>query len=216
MARVLQSGKTPQGRPMRCLPKSLPPFKFSGALSNARPIRLGATDYNFENKMKGRFVGPMPPSLFIEKFLHNADLPEWPNDDSAWARVYNPFVIMKKSAMYEPFIEAVAAYTPGMKFFDTHKHPDNDAYGYAPDISAYDEDDLPDLTRRTDFSKMSLFLEFKISPNEDPFEDPPKKFNKETFHFEKESDESKILEARLGDIQPLSLVLNFVSMFSQC
>ncbi|KAF9475139.1 hypothetical protein BDN70DRAFT_898422 [Pholiota conissans] len=98
---------------------------------------------------------------------------------------------MKKSAMYEPFIEAVAAYTPGMKFFDTHKHPDNDAYGYAPDISAYDEDDLPDPTRRTDFSKMSLFLEFKLDLNEDPFEDLPKKIDKENFSFEKETDESK-------------------------
>ncbi|KAF9475140.1 hypothetical protein BDN70DRAFT_865329 [Pholiota conissans] len=192
--------KTPQGRPMRPLPKSTPPDrKPPGALYNFNAIM--DADYpnsQLAKEMKGHFVGAMPPQDFIDRFLYKPDFPSCPQVPAAWSRVYKPD-FLRESAMCKPFIDAVAAFTPGLKFFDTHRHPDNDAYGYAPDVSGYDKDNLPDSYKRTDFSKMSLFLEFVLDPNDDPFEDPPlDTYDKNNFDFERETKESKLIRSRIG------------------
>ncbi|KAF9475141.1 hypothetical protein BDN70DRAFT_957985 [Pholiota conissans] len=195
--------KTPQGRPMRAFPKSTPPdHKLAGSLPNANTTMEAAEiDSQLSKEMKGHFVGSMPPRVFIAKLVQKSGLPECPYNATAWARVYRPSYT-KEDEMYEPFVTAVAAFTPGMKFVDTHKHPDNDANGYAPDVAGYDLDDFPDSGKTTDFSKMSIFLEFKLDKDADPFEDPPvpapKTFNKKNFHFERDTKESKLFRSQIG------------------
>ena len=39
-----------------------------------------------------------------------------------------------------------------------------------PDISVYADDNVPDA--KTDFSKMELFIEFKLAEASDPFREP--------------------------------------------
>jgi len=59
-----------------------------------------------------------------------------------------------------------------LKFIDTHADPDTECDKLAPDIGVYPIDDQPQRDAKTDFSKMDLFIEFKIADTSDPFSDP--------------------------------------------
>jgi hypothetical protein len=59
-----------------------------------------------------------------------------------------------------------------LKFIDTHANPDTECDKLAPDIGVYPIDDQPQGDAKTDFSKMDLFIEFKIAVTSDPFSDP--------------------------------------------
>jgi hypothetical protein len=50
-----------------------------------------------------------------------------------------------------------------LKFIDTHANPDTECDKLAPDIGVYLIDDQPQRDAKTDFSKMDLFIEFKIA-----------------------------------------------------
>ena len=55
---------------------------------------------------------------------------------------------------------------------DTHANPDTQRDNFAPDISVYTPDNVPDTDAKTDFFKMELFVEFKFAEISDPFRDP--------------------------------------------
>lgn len=57
-----------------------------------------------------------------------------------------------------------------MTFCKTHFSPDTNADNLAPDVCGYLNDDLPDGPK-TDFSKISIFVEFNFSAKDDPFQD---------------------------------------------
>src|SRR5882762_5845650 len=62
---------------------------------------------------------------------------------------------------------------PNLKFIDTYANPDTECDKLAPDVGVYPIDDQPQGDGKTDFSKMDLFIGFKIADTSDP-EDPRK------------------------------------------
>ena len=87
-----------------------------------------------------------------------------------------------------------------MKFIDTHSNPDTECDKLAPDVGIYPIDDQPQGNTKTDFSKMDLFIEFKIAATSDPFSDPedPLKPQEGDFHFEKDSDNARLVRGQLA------------------
>jgi hypothetical protein len=95
---------------------------------------------------------------------------------------------------------AVTAFAPNLKFIDTHSNPDTECDKLAPDFGVYPIDDQPQGDTKTDFSKMDLFIEFKIADTSDPFSDPedPLKPQEGDFHFEKDSDNARLVRGQLA------------------
>jgi hypothetical protein len=82
-----------------------------------------------------------------------------------------------------------------LKFIDTHANPVTKCDKLAPDIGVYTIDDQPQGDAKTDFSKMDLFIEFKIADTSDPFSDPEDPLNpqKGGFRFEDDSDDARLV-----------------------
>jgi hypothetical protein len=66
----------------------------------------------------------------------------------------------------------VTPFAPNLKFIDTRANPDTQCDEFALDIGIYSITDRPQGDAQTDFSKMDLFVEFKIAESSDPFRDP--------------------------------------------
>jgi hypothetical protein len=66
----------------------------------------------------------------------------------------------------------VTPFAPKLKFIDTHANPDTQCDNLAPDVGVYAIDDRPQRDAKADFSKMDLFVEFKITNTSGPFRDP--------------------------------------------
>jgi hypothetical protein len=81
----------------------------------------------------------------------------------------------------------VTAFAPNLKFIDTHSNPDTECDKLAPDVGVYPIDNQPQGDTKTDFSKMELFIEFKIADTSDPFSDPedPLKPQEGDFHLKR-------------------------------
>jgi hypothetical protein len=94
----------------------------------------------------------------------------------------------------------VTPFAPNLKFIDTHSNPDTECDKLAPDVGIYPIDDQPQGNTKTDFSKMDLFIEFKIADTSDPFSDPedPLKPQEGDFHFEKDSDNARLVRGQLA------------------
>ncbi|KAF9483011.1 hypothetical protein BDN70DRAFT_828166 [Pholiota conissans] len=188
-------------RPTKKLPETTPPArKASGTMPNTTEFRKrDEANKDLAKEMKGHFVGPMDPNDYLEAFLPEPKpQPKRSVPKDPWKNVI--YRRVSEEEMYEPFLEAVAQFTPGMKFFDTHTTKDMEADYLSPDVSGYLESDLPDDGNKPDFSKMSLFIEFKFRPKQDPFEDPErgKSINRNTFHFEKDTEEHMAHRGQIG------------------
>jgi hypothetical protein len=85
-------------------------------------------------------------------------------------------------------------------FIDAHANPDTQCDKLAPDIGLYPKDDKPQGDAKTDFSKMGLFVEFKISDTSDPFRDPENPLLPKAgdFRFEKDTDDAMLVRGQLA------------------
>ncbi|KAF8872107.1 hypothetical protein CPB84DRAFT_1967539 [Gymnopilus junonius] len=151
--------------------------------------------------MSGHFLGPIPPKEFLKSFLSKElDMEDWPIDKKGLSKRLSRIPLTGNEVeMYQPFIEAFKDFIPGMQFRDTHANPDGRRDNLATDIAVYDSDDLPEGTI-TDFSKMSIFLEFKSRPEGDPFRDPKnyKKPKADNFRFESADDKPTENRGQIG------------------
>ncbi|KAF8224713.1 hypothetical protein L208DRAFT_1409789, partial [Tricholoma matsutake] len=140
----------------------------------------------------------MPPTQFLDKFLPiSQDTTKYPNWEGAFAGVGTAG---KEVDMYAPFIAAVTPFAPKLKFIDTHANPDTQRDKLAPDISIYPINDQPQGDAKTDFSKMDLFVEFKIADTSDPFRDPEDPLHPKAgdFRFENDSDDAQLVRGQLA------------------
>jgi hypothetical protein len=95
-------------------------------------------------------------------------------------------------------IEDAKRFAPNLNFVDTSNDPDSKCDGLKPDIAVY----APgvDTVPKTDFSKMELWLEFKVDESADGFEDPidPLNPNASGHQFERETDHSMLTRGQLA------------------
>ena len=91
-------------------------------------------------------------------------------------------------------------FTPKLKFIDTHASPDTQRDKLSPDIGVYPINDQPQGDAKTDFSKMDLFVEFKIADTSDPFHDPGDPLTPKAgdFRFENDSDDARLVRGQLA------------------
>jgi len=94
----------------------------------------------------------------------------------------------------------VTPFAPKLKFIDTHANPDTQRDKLAPDIGIYSINDQPQGDAKTDFSKMDLFVEFKIADTSDPFRDPEDPLHPKAgdFRFENDSDDARLVRGQLA------------------
>jgi hypothetical protein len=80
-----------------------------------------------------------------------------------------------------------------------HANPDTQRDKLAPDISIYSINDQPQGDAKTDFSKMELFVNFKIANTSDPFRDPEDSMRPKAgdFRFENDSDDAQLVRGQL-------------------
>ena len=94
----------------------------------------------------------------------------------------------------------MTAFAPNLKFTDTHANPDTECDKLTPDVGVYPTNDQPQDDAKTDFSKMHLFVEFKITVTFDPSNDPedPLKPKEGDFCFENDSDNARLFRGQLA------------------
>jgi len=94
----------------------------------------------------------------------------------------------------------VTPFAPKLRLIDTHANPDTECDKLAPDVGIYPIHDQPQGDTKTDFSKMDLFIEFKIKDTSDPFSDPedPLEPKEGGFHFENDSEDAWLVRGQLA------------------
>ena len=94
---------------------------------------------------------------------------------------------------------AVTPFAPKLKFIDIHANPDTQPDKLAPDIGIYPINDQSQGDSKTDFSKMDLFVEFKIADIPDLFchPDDPLHPKADDFRFENDSDDAQVVRSQL-------------------
>jgi hypothetical protein len=94
--------------------------------------------------------------------------------------------------------KAAKTYAPGLNFVNTSNDPDLKCDGLKPDIGVYPigVNAIP----VTDFSKMELWLEFKVDASADGFQDPPDPLNPNAngHQFEHDTDQSILTRGQLA------------------
>ncbi|KAF9235779.1 hypothetical protein BU15DRAFT_77621 [Melanogaster broomeanus] len=153
--------------------QSTPAVKKDGPHSTELPPAQREANHKLAVDMKGRFIGPMPVEVFLEKYLTSTvkveDHPEVPRD--AFSKVATA---VDEKRMYDPFVQAIAPWMLGLKAVNTSASVDTGDFPLKPDVSIFKKEYVPDRSR-ADFSAMEMFVEFKKSSKDAPFTDPPDK-----------------------------------------
>ncbi|KAF9235367.1 hypothetical protein BU15DRAFT_78034 [Melanogaster broomeanus] len=151
--------------------QSTPAVKKDGPHSTELPPAQMDANFKLAVEMKGRFVGPMPVELFLEKYLTSTvkveDYPAVPRD--AFSKVATA---VDEKQMYNPFIQAIAPWMLGLKAVNTSASAAPGDFPLKPDVSIFKKEYVPDKNR-ADFSAMEMFVEFKKRGEDAPFTDPP-------------------------------------------
>ncbi|KAF8833093.1 hypothetical protein BDN67DRAFT_1017963, partial [Paxillus ammoniavirescens] len=151
--------------------ESTPLVKKPGPYSSELPLRQKEINLKLAEEMDGRFVGPMPVEMFLEKYLTSTikieDQPVVPRD--AFSRVA---AVRDETQMYGRFIQAISPWLIGLKAVDTSAKPAGSGdFALKPDVSLFDKDYVL-IEDRGDFSAMEMFVEFKKRGDDAPFTDP--------------------------------------------
>ncbi|KAL4065672.1 hypothetical protein V8B97DRAFT_1875063 [Scleroderma yunnanense] len=125
---------------------------------------------HFVLETRGRYVGPMPVDLFIDRFLPT----EGTIDIPPVAGLFDNVTSTKEATMYTPFITAIEKHLEGFKVEDASVLSSTIQLGETdlkPDVAIYDKDSRRKDEKRTDFSALEMWVEFKKSALFDPFDD---------------------------------------------
>ncbi|KAF8836850.1 hypothetical protein BDN67DRAFT_261607 [Paxillus ammoniavirescens] len=180
--------------------ESTPLVKKAGPYSSELPPGQKAIDLRLAEEMDGRFVGPMPVEVFLEKYLTSTikieDLPVVPRD--AFGRVA---AVEDATQMYGQFIQAISPWLIGLKAVDTSASAATGDFGLKPGVSLFDKDYVP-IKNRADFSNMELFIELKKSGDDVLFADPRNEAARqaaiENGSFQSQSAKAKEIRAHHG------------------
>jgi hypothetical protein len=149
-------------------------------------------------EMKKYIVGPMPPQAFLDKFFPASELSDLDTIPEFEVKCYDQTIAaFKESSTYKPFvspfgrplyppsavhipcfkIEATEKFAPHLKLVDSSNSVDSNTFSdfpfkIKPDISVYRGSD-PRTTSPgfTDSATAEIFIEFKWSRGDDPFDD---------------------------------------------
>ncbi|KAH7918459.1 hypothetical protein BV22DRAFT_1134581 [Leucogyrophana mollusca] len=164
-------------KPVRSLQEDTPFVKRSSGstiYSSTAPPQHKEAVLQLGAEMRYRFVGPMPPEAFLNAFLPIA---QDPRPDCA--NIFDTVPQKGETTMYRPFIEAIEPFAPRSRFQDSSASVDpevaKESLGLSPDVCVYHEDVNVPAKGSPDFSRMELFMEFKVNHSFDPFRDPPPK-----------------------------------------
>ncbi|KAG7093023.1 hypothetical protein E1B28_009319 [Marasmius oreades] len=125
-------------------------------------------------KMGTKYVGPIAPQAFLDKYLPSTQAIVELNEESkeALSKVGR---VKHQVAMYPLMINALEGLrSNSLEFVDTHAHPYNFVWGHQPDlikpdITAYSK---PSKRRRlNDITLAEVFMEFKLDEKSDGFHD---------------------------------------------
>ncbi|CAA7265129.1 unnamed protein product [Cyclocybe aegerita] len=161
-------GKTPApGTPHHDRLSSTTPFT-STALENDPVFVQAAVE------MKGKFVGPVSPEVFLDRYLPtSAATPAMPQVDyAAFQRVASQ---SKELEMYEPLITALLPFCQGIELLNTSGVEDPDSGVFSgrrikPDISCYKNECVPVADSCiTQAHLMSTCIEVKNNYEDEPF-----------------------------------------------
>ncbi|KAF9474199.1 hypothetical protein BDN70DRAFT_842624 [Pholiota conissans] len=162
------------------IPQSTPmaPKQTSKAIHTTQHYLYTGRKNEHAAEMVNKFVGPMPFTSFLRKFL--------PPPPDAEAFVFSEVAKKKfeeatskksEAAMYTPLLKALQLCVNDFNFVDTHASGDPNSGVLAdeylkPDLTLYPPGPPP--SRTTDISKAEIVVEVKFSADDDPFTDDPK------------------------------------------
>ncbi|KIJ10162.1 hypothetical protein PAXINDRAFT_172239 [Paxillus involutus ATCC 200175] len=154
-----------------------------------------AIDMELAEEMDGRFVGPMPVEVFLEKYLTSTvkieDQPVVPR--GAFSRVAT---VGDEKQMYGQFMQVISPWITGLKAVDASASVATKYCAFKPYVSLFDKGYVP-IKNRADFSAMEMFIEFKKSGEDAPFTDPPDEAAIENGSFESLSTKAKEIRGQL-------------------
>ncbi|KAJ3510496.1 hypothetical protein NLJ89_g4634 [Agrocybe chaxingu] len=125
-------------------------------------------------EMKGKFVGPVSPEVFLDRYLPtSAATPAMPQVDyTAFQRVASQ---SKEPEMYQPLITALLPFCQGIELHNTSAVEDPDSGVFSgrrikPDISCYKNECVPVADSCvTKAHLMSTLIEVKNNDEDEPF-----------------------------------------------
>ncbi|KAG1843219.1 hypothetical protein C8R48DRAFT_579895, partial [Suillus tomentosus] len=140
----------------------------STMLAHTTNARYRNTTVNAMGKeMQGFFVGPMSPEEFLQEFLPVAKMP----DNSFTSGVFdNTISVREELQAYEPFIQTMRPFAPGLSFVDSHLRADAKnckkfPFQVKPDVCVYSDETSAGCNMAT----AEVVIEFKWSRYHDTF-----------------------------------------------
>ncbi|KAG2095105.1 uncharacterized protein F5147DRAFT_778800 [Suillus discolor] len=147
-------------------------------------------------EMKGCLVGPMPVEQFLEEFLPPSVIPNYEPLTFSDGTFESTLSALHEMKAYEPFIDTMSSFAPGLSFINTHNHPDTTncksfTFQIKPDICVYADGTSPPRARQSscDVSAAEVIIEFKWDPHHNPFYTPASGPST-TAHFISETDKA--------------------------
>ncbi|KAG5649497.1 hypothetical protein H0H81_003466 [Sphagnurus paluster] len=163
----------------------------------AKRIELSEYRRKLNRTMRGKFVGPMPPSEFLDEFVAKPKEPMPPVANSPFERMEEG--IKTEVDMYPKFV--TTNLIPGYEIVDTSNFPDRDllksgGWKVKPDPTMYRKGAVTE-ENVTQWDKAEINFEFKLKDSGDPFQDPGRKDNLASWNIESSSNESSKNRAQL-------------------
>ncbi|KAG2088560.1 uncharacterized protein F5147DRAFT_658678 [Suillus discolor] len=149
------------------------------------------------NEIRGHLVGPMPVEQFLEEFLPPSTIPDYqPLTSFSDGAFESTLSAAHETKAYEPFINTMTSFAPGLSFIDTHSNADTTncklfPFHVKPDICVYANESPPPRAGQPpcDISATEVVIEFKWEPHHNPFYTPANGPGP-TSHFISETDKA--------------------------
>ncbi|KAK7041738.1 hypothetical protein VNI00_009027 [Paramarasmius palmivorus] len=163
--------------------------------------------------MDHKFVGPMDPLTFLDKFLPSARTTRnketrtrnWSNAVGKLKNVGSGEGISSEKHMYEPLITTLAEFCPSIQLVNTSNDADNINWAHQPglikpDISAYTKESG---INRNDITRTEFWMELKWAETDDGFDD------REGKPLEKDTDSARDTRDQLSTYAGAQLISQF-------
>ncbi|KAF5391982.1 hypothetical protein D9757_003325 [Collybiopsis confluens] len=154
-------------------------------MSSTQPFTSTSEEYDSvfvvaAQEMDGKYFGPISTQEFLDHYLPDSgQIPPMPQIDfGSFAQVVSETV---ENRMYEPMISALQPFCRGITLINSANHEDSQPGVFhgrriKPDISMYDDADIPPSNSPTDSRTMLGFMELKNCPCDEPFSDGGPRF----------------------------------------
>ncbi|KAL4062383.1 hypothetical protein V8B97DRAFT_1877936 [Scleroderma yunnanense] len=151
---------------------------------------------NLQMETSGRYVGPMPVDVFLNKFLPTEKVIDTQCRADLFKKVMskNEKKKRKEKPMYEPFIEAIEEYLEDFEVIDSSTASSVISVGETelkPDITIYANGNFRRDKSKIDFTELEMTIEVKRSKSHDPFSDA------DNTPFEKDTEDGKLVRGQI-------------------